>query len=103
MRHAVADRGLEGAQVAARKDRREIGAEAHDLVAGIVVQPHRRRFRRDPLEETHGLQELEALDVFLDQLSQSSCISPALGGHRFNTPSPGRVRATVCVNEFAVV
>jgi hypothetical protein len=52
------------------------------------------------LEQADGLKKLEATGLLQESLDQRRIISPALGGHRFSSPSRWHVVATSVVNEL---
>ncbi len=89
--------------VAGRKRQRDVGGEADRLAARVVPFADRDGLRSRQLQQSHRLEELEAVPVREQQFAQVSVICPARGGHRFITPSCWRPTATVWVNEFTVV
>src|SRR4029453_19193143 len=91
------------ADVSLRKHERRVGAEAHGFAARIDVAAHALALRAQLVQQAHGLEELERARALEQLLFQRSCISPARGGHRFNSPGRWRTRATVCVNELTEV
>ena len=93
-------RRLDAHDIGSRKRKAHVRKEAHGLALRIGVMAHAGALRRQRVEQTHRLEELEADGLRLQPILQRTCTSPARGGHRFSVPCPWRSRATVWVNEL---